>query len=484
MRNRCFRTLSAASLVVVVSFSFVSNAEVRLPAIFGDHMVLQADEPLPVWGWADPGESIMVAIGGQTKQAKADERGAWRVTLDPIEAGERLQLIVRGDASDGEPIMLTDILVGEVWICSGQSNMEWPLRATEDAESAIAEAHEPELRLFVVTNRTAATPQEDVEGRWVSCNPQTVADFSAVGYYFGRMLSHDLDRPVGLIDSTWGGTPAEAWTSREKLETVDAAAALLARWDDTEEGWPQHRPASLYNAMIDPLAPFAIAGAIWYQGESNATRAEQYGSLFPAMIHDWRERWGQGDFPFGFVQLANFKQRAEAPGDSDWAELREAQLMTLESTPNSGMAVIIDIGDASDIHPRNKKDVGERLAKWALATAYDRDIAYSGPIYTSMRRDGQSIILEFDHVGDGLVSRGDDGALDGFAVAGSDRRFVWADARIEGDTVVVSSPEVSDPVAVRYGWADNPVCTLYNEAGFPASPFRTDDWPGVTDGRR
>jgi sialate O-acetylesterase len=338
-----------------------------------------------------------------------------------------------------------------------------------------------------------------------------------VAYFFGRYLHKELNVPVGLIHTSWGGTPAEAWTRREVLEANPDCAPILKRYDDAVAKYPQamkeyeqklaewkeaaqkakaestnpprrpgepfgpghpHSPAGLYNAMIAPLIPYGIAGAIWYQGESNAGRAYQYRTLFPDMIKNWRNDWGVGKFPFLFVQLANFMKTKPEPDESAWAELREAQTMTL-ALPNTGMAVIIDIGDADDIHPKNKQDVGKRLALWALANTYGKKLVYSGPIYKSMKVDGNSIVLSFDHVGGGLVAKGGE-ELEGFAIAGSDKKFVWADARINGDTVIVSSDKVSEPVAVRYAWADNPVCNLYNKEELPASPFRTDEWPGVT----
>ncbi|UCF14994.1 MAG: hypothetical protein JSW59_16420, partial [Phycisphaerales bacterium] len=352
---------------------------------------------------------------------------------------------------------------------------------------------------------------------WSLCSPESVPGFSAVGYFFGRELHKELNVPIGLVHTSWGGTPAEAWTRREVLEAHDQFEPILARQADIIARYPQayreyeqkleewnkaaekakadgekpprkpgaprgpdhpHSPAGLYNGMISPLVPYGIQGAIWYQGESNAGRAYQYRRLFPAMIKNWRKDWRQGNFPFLFVQLANFRATKEEPDESNWAELREAQSMTL-SLPNTGMATIIDIGDANDIHPRNKQDVGKRLALWALAETYKKNLVYSGPIYESMKVESGKIRLSFDHVGSGLVARGGE-ALTGFAIAGADRKFVWADARIDGNTVVVGSDDVDKPVAVRYAWADNPVCNLYNKENLPASPFRTDDWPGVT----
>ena len=408
-------------------------------------------------------------------------------------------------------------MVGEVWVCSGQSNMQMSVRSSANAEQESAEADYPNIRLFTVERKVAEQPQSDCAGSWTLCSPETVPGFSAAAYYFGRELHKELDVPIGLIHTSWGGTPAEAWTKREALEKVADAAPILERYDDAVAGYPQamkeheqkviewkkavekaraekkkiprgprapfgpghpHSPAGLYNAMIAPLIRYGISGAIWYQGESNVSRAYQYRKLFPAMIKNWRNDWGLGDFRFLFVQLANFMAVKPEPAESAWAELREAQLMTL-ALPKTGMAVIIDIGEANNIHPKNKQDVGKRLALWALSRSYGKKLVYSGPIYKSMKVEGNNIILDFEHVGGGLVAAGDE-PLKGFAIAGTDREFVWADAKIDGDTVVVSGNEDSAPVAVRYAWADNPVCNLYNEEGLPASPFRTDDWPGIT----
>ncbi len=483
-----------------------ATADVKLPAIFGDNMVLQADKKVPVWGTAEPGEKIEVRVSidqaattaagnaasesvMQSKEATADDKGNWKVVLDALPASdEPIGFVVTGK----NKLTIENVLVGEVWVASGQSNMEWPVKAANDPEKEIAEAKFPEIRLFQVTKAVSPkAPADDVEGHWAVCNPETVGSFSAVAYFFGREIQNATSRPVGLIGTYWGGTPAESWTSREKLESVESLKPLVTNWDtlaqkEGDEGDKAqknpHHAATLYNGMLEPIIPFAIRGAIWYQGESNAGRAYQYRTLFPTMITDWRERWGQGDFPFLFVQLANFKQRKDQPADSDWAELREAQSMTLE-LPKTGQAVIIDIGEAGDIHPRNKQDVGKRLALAAMAVAYDKkDVVSSGPVLKDAKFEDDKAVLTFDHVGGGLEAKG--GALKGFAIAGEDRVFKWADAKIEGDTIVVSSSEVKNPKAVRYAWADNPEATLYNAEGLPASPFRTDEWPGVTEGKQ
>ena len=503
------------SLILLLVSACTSFADVRLPAVIGDNMVLQQGKKVPIWGWAEPGEEVMVSVNWHSMEwaVTADKDGKWKFAMNSPKAGGPYKMSIRGKNT----IMIKNIMVGEVWICSGQSNMQWAVKQSANAEQEIAKADYPNIRLFTVKREVAEQPKSDCAGSWTSCNPETIPDFSAVAYYFGRELHKELDVPIGLIHTSWGGTPAEAWTRRGILEKDADFAPILTRYDDAIAKYPQakkeyelkvavweeavekakvegkkppprpgapfgpgnpHSPAGLYNAMIAPLIPYGIQGAIWYQGESNADRAYQYRKLFPAMIQNWRDDWGQGNFPFLFVQLANFMAINPEPVDSAWAELREAQLMTL-ALADTGMAVIIDIGEADNIHPQNKQDVGRRLALWALAKSYGKGLVCSGPIYKSMKVEGDKIILQFDHVGGGLVAGGDE-SLKGFAVAGADRKFVWADSRIDGDTVVVGSDQVSEPVAVRYAWADNPVCNLYNKEGLPASPFRTDGWPGIT----
>lgn len=508
--------LGAIAAVAVISVAPALRADVKLPAVIGDNMVLQRAIDVPIWGWADPGEKVTVTLGKQAKSATAGTDGKWLVRLDSMEEGGPATMIVSGT----NRIEVQNILVGEVWVCSGQSNMGFTVRSANDAEKEIAAADYPQIRLFSVPLVGTQEPQYDCKGKWVVCSPQTAGSFSAVGYFFGREIHRALKIPVGLVNTSWGGSSCEAWVRRAVLEADPRYAALLAQWDkrcaayDPEkakaafeanrarwraaaekakaEGRPapaaprapsdpragQHRPANLYNGMILPILPYAIRGAVWYQGESNAGRAYEYRDLFPRMIRNWREDWGQGDFPFYFVQLANFMAVRPEPDESSWAELREAQTMTL-AVKNTGQAVTIDIGEADDIHPRNKQDVGRRLAVWALAKDYGREVVYSGPMYKGMKKEGGTIRIAFDHADGGLVARGGE-PLKGFAVAGADRKFVWAEAKIEGEAVLVSSPSVADPVAVRYAWADNPVCNLGNKARLPACPFRTDAWPGVT----
>jgi len=503
------------AVVLLLTGAGTVFADIKLPAIIGDNMVLQQGEKVAIWGWADPGEEVTVDVSWHSMKwaVTADKDGKWSFKMTSPKVGGPYEMTLTGKNS----ITIKNILVGEVWVASGQSNMQFAVRQGNNAEQEIAEANYPKIRLFYVTRKVADEPQSDCEGSWVECNPETVPGFSAVAYFFGRDLHKELDVPVGLIHTSWGGTPAESWTRREVLEAMPECAPILKRYADAVANYPKameeykkklaewkeaaakakadginpprrpgapfgpghpHSPSGLYNAMIAPLIPYGIAGAIWYQGESNAGRAYQYRTLFPAMIKNWRDDWDLGQFPFLFVQLANFMKTKPEPADSAWAELREAQLMTL-SLPNTGMAVIIDIGEADDIHPKNKQDVGKRLALWALAKTYGKKLVYSGPIYKSMKVDDGKVILSFDHIGSGLVAKGGE-ELKGFAIAGADKKFVWADAKIEGDTVVVSSDKVAEPVAVRYAWADNPVCNLYNAEELPASPFRTDDWPGVT----
>ncbi|MDX1636907.1 MAG: sialate O-acetylesterase [Balneolaceae bacterium] len=629
---------------------------VSLPSLFSDNMILQRNRYVPIWGTAEPGGVVEIAIAGRRKSTVVGPDGNWRVHMNPLPAGGPHTLTVKGQ----EIQTFENVLSGEVWLASGQSNMEMPLAGwgqINNYEEEIAKSDFPEIRLFQAAHETSVLPRKELvaeNGTWQICSPETIPEFSSTAYFFARHIHEHLGIPVGIIHSSWGGTVAEAWTSRNTLDAhfpefrkqiasmiasaekpeneeqflnpaiLQDSAALVSRdtgylngvahwaseefddsgWDrmelpgrweeaahealdgvvwyrkslDLPENWHHddlvlhlgpiddsditwfngrrigstngynqprsygvpksvvndgnntitvrvidtgggggfwgrpgqlrlknsagdslnisgpwkyrvavpvisqrpNRPTVLYNAMIHPIIPFAIRGAIWYQGESNTGRAYQYRDLFPRMIRDWRINWGQGQFPFLFVQLANFMERNEQPVESEWAELREAQLMAL-SEPNTGMAVTIDIGNANDIHPKNKQEVGRRLALNARATVYGQNIAYSGPIYRNMQKlDGNRIRISFDHVNGGLQARG--GELKGFAVAGNDRTFHWAEAEITGDDVVVYSPDEPDPVAVRYGWSANPDCNLYNGAGLPASPFRTDNWPGVTEG--
>lgn len=483
-------------------------ADVGLHGLFTDGMVLQQGTKVPVWGTAADGEKVTVKFCGQEVSTTA-HGGKWLTYLDKLTAGGPYIMTVSGNNTRE----IKDVYVGEVWLASGQSNMQWPVSLSIHGEQEVAQASYPGIRLYTVPRQVAQEPQTDVQSRWHACSPETVGSFSAVAYFFGRDLHKARQVPVGLIHSSWGGTPAQSWTNWETLAGTPELKVILDHYAKILERLPTatakyqeqlalhkdavakakkegenppnppsppmgpthpHRPAGLYNAMIAPLLPYAIAGAIWYQGEANAPAAVQYRTLFPTMIRQWRTSWGQGDFPFLFVQLAAFRKITPEPQDTDWAWLREAQLMTL-SQPNTAMVVAIDVGDENDIHPRRKQEVGARLALAARAVAYGEKLEYSGPIYHRMTVEGNRVIVHFKHAGTGLTSK--DGELTGFAVAGADRHFVWAKAEIAGDTVVISSPQVARPVAVRYAWADYPVCNLYNKEGLPASPFRTDDFP-------
>ncbi len=493
-----------------------SSADVALNHLFGDHMVLQRGMKVPIWGTADPGERVTVTFGRQEVSAVAGADGRWKVVLEGLPAGGPSDLKGAGKNA----VTIRDVLVGEVWFCSGQSNMDFTVAKTEkryfagvaDAEREIAAADYPQICMFTAEWTLRDEPQEDVEGRWSVCSPATVGDFSAVAYFFGRQLHTTLDVPVGLINGSYGASTAQAWTSRQSLEADPELDALLvayeaackaytpdlarkdeearARWRQAAEKaraegkaapraprlkdphQDQHNPCVLFNGMVAPVVPYAIRGAIWYQGESNLNVPERYVRLQTTLIRDWRKLWGEGDFPFLFVQLPNHRAPAtDPPAASRLAAMRKAQAASL-ALPNTGMAVTIDIGEAADVHPRNKQDVGRRLALIAEADVYHRDVVASGPVFDTMSVEGHSARIRFRHAEGGLSAKG--GTLSGFAVAGKDRRFVWADARIEGDSVVVSSPQVDGPAIVRYAWADNPPATLVNGAGLPARPFRTD----------
>jgi sialate O-acetylesterase len=648
------------SVFLILSMSLATlvsrAAEPRpfLSPIFGDHMVLQRGKPNTFWGWTQPGEGVRVEIAGRVGEGTAGGDGRWQVQVDPPGVGETCEVVVTGS----QRVVLRNVIVGDVWLCGGQSNMRWGLPATDGAEEAIAAADLPGIRLFAVTPKSAYAPANTVEGAWQVCTPKSVSDdggFSAVAFYFARKVHAETGVPIGLIEDCLGGTPAESWMSPETLTArgdferpmaeiarlraagVEPYGNYIMHWYDEHDAgirgtpwstpelddsdwrrvplmnafvelglakvpavvwfrrevvlpdplpagdatlslgvvekmdtahlngrwigassWVENprryrvpadalksgvnqlalrvfklksrsafesppeqinltlgdgtviplagewkarvsvnaappfplplgfenyptMPAVLYNGMIAPVAPLALAGALWYQGEANASRAHQYRTLMPALIADWRRVFGQGDFPFYLVSLPAFQQRKTSPGSDDWAELREAQALTAKTVPNTGLAITIDTGDANDIHPRDKRPVGERLALLALAGHYGKEVVAQGPSYRSMRREGGAIRIRFDRTHGGLVAHGDGPAE--FAVAGADRRWVWARARIEGDTVVVSSPEVPEPMAVRYAWQANPQATLFNGAGLPAAPFRTDDWPGVTEGR-
>lgn len=493
-------TLAVATLMVIPQG--IAQADVKLPNVFGDHMVLQQGQKNKVWGLADAGEAVTVSIDQQSHKVAAGADGKWQIMLDPLPVGGPYELKVAGK----NEIKLTDVLVGEVWICSGQSNMQWSVNASNDPDLERATAKYPKLRMINFPQVGTQEPVWTHDRKWMVCTPENVGNFSAVGYFFGRQLHQTLDVPIGLINNAWGGSACEAWIRRDLLANDEKYKPMMDRWaameaqyaeltakgnDLTEDQKKQlnglrgqmggnHRPSNIYNGVLKSHLGYGIKGAIWYQGESNAGRAYQYRDLFPLMIQNWRDEWGQGDFPFYWVQLADFTAEKPEPGDSDWAELREAQTMTMARLSNTGEAVIIDIGEGKDIHPMNKVDVGRRLARWALAKDYGVKIPYHSPQYKSMEKQGNKIILTFDHV-DGGWRPFDVAEPRGFAIAGDDKKFVWASAKILPDgKIEVSSASVAEPASVRYGWANNPVVNMYSRAGLPMTPFRTDDWPGVT----
>jgi sialate O-acetylesterase len=655
MRGKLFFK-SFLFIVSVVLISCQSEVEITLPKIINSNMVVQRNQEVKIWGWGSGQGKVKVTINGQTKIAKVSDDSTWMVSLDPMEAGGPFEMMIIGL----DTTILDNVLIGDVWVCSGQSNMEWPLVNTNDAEAEILGADYPEIRLFTVPKNIPFAPADDIPGgAWEICSPETVPDFSAVGFFFGKEIHKEMGIPIGLINTSWGGTNVETWISSEMCAEDEEMAKMIAgiagldiegikkkkeeemkqvrkslgaleygivdgdpiwaaenldlsAWkkmevpglweakglngldgvvwfrreftlnkaqagkaitvnlgaiDDSDLTWvngvligeteqkysddrsyivkpglakeginqivvriedtgggggfwgdpasmlvktilgnvplagdwnfrasaadikitamesfgPNDMPTLLYNGMINPIINFSVQGAIWYQGESNTGNAFKYRTRFPNMIQDWRNKWNNQDLGFYFVQLANFMESKPDPAGSTWAELREAQTMTL-SLENTGMAVIIDIGEAGDIHPRNKKDVGYRLALAALHETYDKDIVYSGPVYKSMAVDGEKVSLEFDHVGAGLVSRDGSDVIGGFAVAGEDQQYYWAEGKIVDNKVILWSSEVANPVAVRYAWADNPdTANLYNKEGLPAGPFRTDTWKLITE---
>jgi sialate O-acetylesterase len=640
-----------STIVFLVISALMIKAEVGVADIFSDNMVLQRNLNVKVWGMADPGEKISLSFNGQKLKTKADRNGRWLLVLEAMKAGGPFDMTIRGE----NELVLKNVLVGDVWVCSGQSNMQMKVSETNNAETEINNANYPNIRLFDVPRKVSTVPIDTMSNRsWQICTPENIMGFSAVAYYFGRDLHEEIDVPIGLIHSSWGGTCVETWTSEEsitkvpkyeefgeRIDNYDAekvieqkkselqkalggfpekesgmaelwmlpdtdhseweSMTLPALWenagyrllngivwfscdfnlsvedmgkdaqlhlgkiDDSDITWfngeevgkmkwgadiervypvpgqllkvgknnitvrvedtyykggfsskadkfflklwqkeislsgdwkfkidtvyanfrvsPNDVPSLLYNAMINPLIPYGIKGVIWYQGESNTPRSKEYEITFPNMINNWREDWQQDEFPFLFVQLANFKNASTAPRDDDWAELRETQTKSL-SVENTGMAVAIDIGDAKNIHPLNKQDVGKRLVRSALKVAYGKDLVHSGPMYKSMQIDDNKAIISFDHIGSGLLIKNKHGYINEFEVAGVDKQFYWAKARLEGDKIIVWSDKVNKPVAVRFGWSCNPAeFNLYNKEGLPASPFRTDDWEGITDGK-
>ena len=504
-------------IILISSFCLFqkAGADITLPSFFSDHMVLQSGAPVPVWGTAEPEETVTVEFEGQKKTVQADTAGKWSVKLDPLSVnGVAHELSVTATPKSKVPIRkISDVLVGEVWLCSGQSNMGFTVNRAQDFDAEKAAATFPKIRMFTVTSGAAVEPQDKCRGQWAVCSPDTVGGFSAAAYFFGRDIQAKLGFPVGLINSSVGGTEIEAWISLDAQKNVPEVKPTLEDWDKRVASWkPEeakaqfakqqttwqeaaaaakaagkpaprepripvdpkldpNRPANLYNGKIAPLIPYAIKGAIWYQGESNADtvpRGLAYRVELPLLIEDWRKRWGEA-FPFAWVQLPDFNAR----NSEGWCLVREAMLQSLR-VPQTGMAIALGLGEATDIHPTDKQDVGHRLALWALDTVYGGKGEWSGPLYTGNKIDGSAVTITFSHA-EGLTAKG--GAPAGFLIAGEDKQWKPATAKISGDQAIVSSPEVPHPVAVRYAWADNPAFNLYNAAGLPASPFRTDDWP-------
>ncbi|MCH6255008.1 sialate O-acetylesterase [Puniceicoccaceae bacterium K14] len=508
---RTSQFITAVTSLLTLSLS----AEVTLPSAFTDHMVLQRNQENPIWGWAEPHEELALSLAGIQLSTTADAEGNWTTKLPALPAGGPHTLRISGSSE----VLVDDVLSGEVWLCSGQSNMQWPVTRSYGAEVEIVSANRPRIRFLTVSRNGTALPQENFDGCWNVCSPETVGDFSAIGYFYGKMLHEALDVPIGLIDNAWGGSSAESWVPRNTLESHERYQPMLAHWDkrvasfDEEaykaylakynawvaEGRPepaldwgetvhpatgQHRPANIFNGMVNPIAGYGMKGVIWYQGESNAARGEQYLHLFPLLVETWREIWGQGAFPFYWVQLADFGSEPNEPGEDSWAELRDAQTQAMDVIENSGQAVIIDIGEGRDIHPRDKKTVASRLVRWPLANDYGFDISYLSPRYREMQTDGNRIRIKFDHLSDQGLYAFDTKDIQGFCIAGADKKFIWAEAKIVAkDTVEVWAQSLEDPVAVRYGWAKNPVVNLYDGNGLPVTPFRTDNWQWLSVGK-
>ena len=483
---------SAALVTIVLAFAGNSFAEVKLPGIISDHMLLQRDQPARVFGKADPGEAVTVAFRGQTARTTADALGRWEVWLQPLTPGPAAEMTISGTNT----ITIADVLVGDVWIGSGQSNMQWAVRQSDNADAEIAAAQFPQIRLFYVPRKPSPVPVEDVEARWIVCSPQSAGDFSAVLYYFGRQMHRDLKVPMGLIHASWGGTPIASWISGPSLVANAKLEPFLSFWQNAILQYPTnasrheqalkkweasgsqggrpglpmgpghpHEPTTLYNGMMAPLVKYTIKGALWYQGETEAGRAQGhvYGDAMMTLVQDWRRMFGQGDFPFYWVQLANF---GNAPKNGHWMRVQEGQVKAT-ALRNTGVVIINDIGNPTNIHPGNKQDVGKRLAMLALNGG-------ASPLYRQFTREGNGIRIWFDHAEKGLKTRGD-GPVTGFQIAGTDGKYVAAAARIEGATVLVSSPDVAVPHSVRYAWDYNPEANLINALGLPASLFRTHE---------
>ena len=494
------------------------RAELKLPAIISDHMVLQRNLANPIWGWDAPGTQVTVTFAGQTKSAQAGADGKWTVKLEPMAANDQPQTLTITGTDKKE---IHDVLVGEVWMCSGQSNMGFTLAGDWNGDIDAAASRLSNLRLIKVPQVGTQELQNDFKGQWRASTPETARNFSAVGFYFGRYIHLILGVPVGLIDNAWGGSAAEAWVRRQSLEqdprfrplmdstvkqeTYLQSESTRTKYEEEMAKWREEarqaraerkpvprqpsspfpwltgnaRPGNIFCGVLYPTLGYGLKGVIWYQGESNAGRAWEYADLFPFLIEQWRKEWNQGDFPFYWVQLADFMPEKPEPGESNWAELRESQTKTLK-LPNTGQAVIIDLGEAKDIHPRNKHDVAARLVRWALVKDYGMKFPYRSPEFKSMEITGNKALLTFDCFGSSLRTFDVEQAT-GFAVCGQDKAWHWAKGVVRGrDKVEVSSDQVPQPIAVRYAWADNPVCNLFSNDGLPVTPFRTDDFDMVT----
>jgi len=506
------------TIILVCILSGIALADVKLSSMFTDNMVMQRKTKAAVWGWADAGEKVTVKASWRRKgkTIKADADGNWMVKIYTPIAGGPYELEVVGKNT----VTLKNVLIGEVWLASGQSNMEMRLckNGRCDAgvigyEKELAQADNPNLRLYTVRKITDNIPHKDCQGRWQLSSSKSVGDFSAVAYFFAQKLQKELNVPVGIINCCWSGTSIRAWMSKEMLQSDDDFKPILERYKTNyadyqklmvdrgkviedwkkacrqakaagkeapkEPRWMPPYATGCYNGMILPVSKYTMKGFIWYQGEGDTGVGYLYRKLLSTMIEGWRGLWGLDNMPFYFVQLANFQAySSKEPFQSSWAELRESQLHVLKTVKNTGMAVTIDVGDPDDVHPKNKKPVGQRLALWALKKDYKKNIPYSGPVYKSMKANGDSIVLKFDCIEKGLICKGN--KLTGFAIASEDEKFVEANAEIIGDTVIISSDKVKKPIAVRYGWQDAPACNLYNSADLPASPFRTDSFPAIT----
>lgn len=500
---------SVLCVAMIMLFAVPLRADVKLPDVFSDNMVLQREQTVPVWGTADPGEKVNVSLNGQTASATAGKDGKWMARLGKMTAGGPFEMTVSGKNT----VTFRNVLVGEVWLCSGQSNMWWTVDREKGIDPIVKAANYPNIRVFQFW-----TPENDSYGKrpaWDVCTPESIQEFSAVAFFFGKYLYEELGVPVGLIHTSMGGSVPEAWMTRKTLQADKDFRPILAYWDSLMTAYPgakeryiqylgelraQKRekgpepkdpnlpflpkplrfsmlyPTWLYDVQLEPLIPFGMRGVIWFQGESSAPRAWQYRRLFPAMIAEWRKVWGQGDFPFVYAQLSSYKSNPQ-----QLPELREAQRLSL-SVKNTAMAVTVDLGEEDNVHFNNKWDVGSRLAIAAFGTVYGRHIVYSGPMYQSMERQGNSIRLKFDHRGGGMEAK-DNTPLREFTIAGADRVFHPAEAKFSGRDILVSSKDVPEPIAVRYGWSDIPKCNLANDSGLLASPFRTDDWKWTTEGK-